>query len=345
MRVMVTGGTGFVGAHVVAALRSHGYTVRLLARRLERVAAALEPLGIDAGDVEVVVGDVTDRQAVAHAVRGADAAVHAASVYDLDPARTSEMWRVNVDGARLLLHTAVEGGLDPVVHVSSMTALLPGDGLTRDTPIGAPRLPYPRSKAVAERIAARLQADGAPVVITSPASVQGPDDPNMGESATGVQALLRHAPRVGAPGGFGVVDVRDVALAHVRVVERSARPVRYLMGGHWLSIDATYDLLETVTGRRLRRRDIPARALLAAGRAADAARRVGLDTGLSYGMAWVTANFGSFDDADTRRDLGIEWRDPAATLRDTVAWLHAAGQITSRQAGEAALCALAPVRR
>ena len=345
MRVLVTGGTGFVGAHVVAALRAEGYEVRLLARRPERVADALEPLGVDTGDVEVVVGDVTDPQAVARALQGADALVHAANLYSLDPAHTSSVWRLNVDGTRLLLHAAVEHGLDPVVYVSSMTALLPGDALTRDAPLGAPRLPYPRSKAVAERLAARLQDDGAPVVITSPASVQGPHDPHMGESAKGVRAMLRFPLRVSASGGFGVVDVRDVALAHVRLLERPARPGRYLMGGHWLSVDATYDLLETVTGRRLRRCDVPVGALLAGGRAADAVARVGPDAGFSHGTAWLIASFGTFDDADTRRELGLEWRDPQDTLRDTVAWLHATGHLTHRQAGEAAAYALAPLRR
>lgn len=345
MPVLVTGGTGFVGAHLVAALHAEGHEVRLLARRPERVADAVEPLGVDVDDVEVLLGDVTDPQAVARALQGADALVHAANVYSLDPAHTSAMWRVNVDGTRLLLHAAAELGLDPVVYVSSMTALLPGDGLTSDAPLGAPPLPYPRSKAVAERIAARLQDDGAPVVITSPGSVQGPHDPNVGESAKGLRAVLRFPLRVSASGGFGVVDVRDLALAHVRLLERPARPGRYLMGGHWLSMTSTYDLLERVTGRRLRRRDVPIGALLAAGRAADAAARVGLDTGFSYGTAWLIANFGTFDDADTRRALGVEWRDPECTLRDTVAWLHGARQLTSRQAGEAAVYALAPPRR
>ncbi len=345
MRVLVTGGTGFVGAHVVAALRAEGHEVRLLARRLPRVADAVEPLGVDTGDVDIVLGDVTDAQALARALGGVDAIVHAANVYSLDPADTSAMWRVNVDGTRLLLHAAVERGLDPIVYVSSMTALLPGDGLTSDTPLGAARLAYPRTKAVAERLAARLQDDGAPVVITSPASVHGPHDPNMGESAKGVRAMLRLPLGVSASGGFGVVDVRDLALAHVRLLERPARPGRYLMGGHWLSVDAMYDLLETVTGRRLRRRHISIGALLAGGGAAGAAARVGLDTGLSHGTAWLIANFGTFNDADTRRELGVEWRDPRDTLRDTVAWLHATGRLTSRQAGEAAVYALAPLRR
>jgi dihydroflavonol-4-reductase len=77
MRVLVTGGTGFVGRHTVAALVGHGHRVRLLVRAPERIAPALDPLGIT--QVEVVVGDVTNPAAVQQAMGGCDAVVHAAS--------------------------------------------------------------------------------------------------------------------------------------------------------------------------------------------------------------------------------------------------------------------------
>src|SRR5689334_15995187 len=79
MLVLVTGGTGFVGAHTVAALTAAGHRVRVLARAPERVAPALAPLSVPADAVEVAAGDVTDETAVDAAVRGVDGLVHAAS--------------------------------------------------------------------------------------------------------------------------------------------------------------------------------------------------------------------------------------------------------------------------
>ena len=84
MRVLVTGGTGYLGSHTVAALVEGGHDVRLLVRAPQRVAAAVAPLGLQLPDLDTVVGDVTDPEAVQRAVRGCEAVVHAASVYSFD---------------------------------------------------------------------------------------------------------------------------------------------------------------------------------------------------------------------------------------------------------------------
>src|SRR5262245_37555068 len=121
--VLVTGGTGYVGSHSIAALARTGHRIRVLARSPERIPAALEPLGIDG--VETALGDVTDPAAVERALEGCDAVLHAASVYSLDARRAEEMTSVNVRGTEIVLGTAHRLGLDPIVYVSSELALLP----------------------------------------------------------------------------------------------------------------------------------------------------------------------------------------------------------------------------
>lgn len=182
MRVLVTGGTGFVGCHSVNALVDAGHDVRVLARAPERLRPALDPLG--AGPVECSVGDVTDPAAVRQALQGCDAVLHCANVYALSRRRAAEMATVNPRGTEVVLGTACELGLDPIVHVSSYVALLPppADGLTADAPVGQPAGPYARSKAASEAVARRFQAQGAPVVITHPGAVWGPHDPHLGEA-------------------------------------------------------------------------------------------------------------------------------------------------------------------
>jgi dihydroflavonol-4-reductase len=103
--------------------------------------------------------------------RGADAA----SVFSFDVRDVARMRRDNRRGAEVVLSTAQELGLDPIVHVSSFVALLPSDGsLRRDSPLGRPNVPYARSKVETERIARDLQQAGAPVVITRPGDRLGP---------------------------------------------------------------------------------------------------------------------------------------------------------------------------
>ena len=164
MRVLVTGGTGFVGCHSVAALVSQGHQVRLLVRSRDQVARSLSPLGV--ADVESVVGDVTAPQSVEEAMAGCDAVLHAAAVYSTDPRAASRVRETNPRAAEIVLGAAVRMGLDPVVHVSSYTALLPPQPpdavLTPDSPVTRPAGAYSRSKAESDQVARRYREQGAP---------------------------------------------------------------------------------------------------------------------------------------------------------------------------------------
>src|SRR5262245_37768099 len=182
MRLLVTGGTGYVGSHSIAALVAAGHRVRVLARSPERIPAALEPLGVD--DVETAIGDVTDPAAVEGALEGCEAALHAASVFSMDPRRAEEMRAVNVRGTEIVLAAAHRQGLDPIVFLSSELALLPpasGAVLTPDMRVGQPGWPYSLSKADSELVAHKYQALGAPVVSVMPVAVWAPQDPHFGE--------------------------------------------------------------------------------------------------------------------------------------------------------------------
>ena len=144
MLVSVTGGTGFVGAHSVAAILQAGHGVRLLVRDESTVERALAPLGVDAGVVEVVAGNVLDRAAVARLVRGADAVLHAASVYSFDSRRHGALRETNVAGTELVLDAARRAGVGRTVYASSFGALLPAPGrvIGPDSPVGRPREAY-----------------------------------------------------------------------------------------------------------------------------------------------------------------------------------------------------------
>jgi nucleoside-diphosphate-sugar epimerase len=117
MRVLITGGTGFVGSHIVAAAVGAGHDVKLLVRRPERVQAALAPLGVD--EVDSVAGDVLDAASVQAAVEGCDALINAAAVFSLDPGEAEKMLATNTRATEIVLEAAIGAGLDPIVHVSS----------------------------------------------------------------------------------------------------------------------------------------------------------------------------------------------------------------------------------
>jgi nucleoside-diphosphate-sugar epimerase len=333
MLVLVTGGTGYVGSHAVAALTKAGHRVRILARSPGRVTAALAPLGVAA--VETSIGDVTDPAAVERALDGCDAVLHAASVFSMDPRRADEMRAVNVRGTDTVLGTAHRLGLDPIVHVSSELALLPPTKeqvLTPDSPVTQPPWPYSRSKADSERVARRYQDSGAPVVSVMPAAMWGPHDPHFGEGVTLATNVLKRRVPIVPPGGMQIADVRDVAAALLAVMQPGRGQRRYLLGGHYISMPDIIRILAKLSGRRLLFVTFPSWFLAAFGRTADIVQRP-LRARLPWtgeGI-WVLNCAARCDDSKARTELGIEARPLRETFADTIHWLVEVGHLGPRE--------------
>jgi nucleoside-diphosphate-sugar epimerase len=336
VRVLVTGGTGYVGSHAIAALAAEGHRIRVLARAPERVPTVLGQLGV--GDVEAVRGDVTDPAAVELALTGCDAVLHAASVFSLDPRKADEMRAVNVQGTRIVLGTAHRLGLDPIVHVSSELALLPpadGEVLTADSPVGESRWPYCRTKAESEAVAREYQGKGAPVVSVMPSAVWGPFDPHFGEGAAMcANVLKKRYPIVSRGGGMHISDVRDVAAALAAVMEPGRGPRRYLVAGDYVTLPQLIRTLADLSGRRIRFLTAPRWFLAGFGRAADVAQR-GVKAQLPWSAEgiWVVNCSARCDASEALAELGFDPRPVRDTFADTVRWLVDTGQLTTRQAG------------
>jgi dihydroflavonol-4-reductase len=333
VKVLVTGGTGFVGCHSVAALVSRGHQVRLLVRSRDQVARSLSPLRV--ADVESVVGDVTAPPSVQEAMAGCDAVLHAAAVYSVDPRAARRVRETNVRATEIVLGAAVRMGLDPVVHVSSYVALLPpeprGAVLTPDSPVGRPGATYCRSKAESDQVARRHQDEGAPVVITYPGGVIGPDDPYLGDSNRGIAELAKGGPAM--RGGAPYVDVRDVAAVHAAVIEPGLGPRRFMITGHYIAVPDLIAMLQQITGRHGRIVAMPAGAALAAGRVADLMQRL-LPARLpvNHEGIWIASLQPHCDDSRTASELGITSRDLQLTLADTVQWLVEQGHLPAARA-------------
>jgi nucleoside-diphosphate-sugar epimerase len=344
MLVSVTGGTGFVGAHSVAAIHRAGHRVRLLVRDHSTVERALGPLGIDARAVEVVAGDVLDRDSVDRLVRGADAVLHAASVYSFDSRLHGAMRRTNVAGTELVLDAARRAGTGRIVHVSSFGALLPAPRrvIGQDSPVGRPREAYLAGKAAAETVARRHQEQGAPLAITYPPALLGPHDPKLGDQTTRLRNTLRGLMPVWPLGGLPIGDVRDTAALHASLLGTGASgtseaPVanRHFGPGHYLTTRQYVRTLREVTGRALPTIYLPARAMLPAGLLTGLVQRVWpWHIPAEYGAIYTCARATRI--AERAGTNGIAARPVAETFADTVRWLHGHGHLPARSAGTAA---------
>ena len=334
MRVMVTGATGFVGAHTTAALLEAGHDVTALVRSRERLDESLSILG--ATVPEVVGGDMVDVDAVAAALDGADAVVHCAAVVSLDRRDGALMSSINPTGLRNVVAQAVERGLDPIIYTSSTSALFDvGAGmLTERSEVTSTRHPYGRSKGKCERIARQFQADGAPVVITYPSGILGPAAGSaLGETSVSMAGFVAAGimPTRGAALSF--IDVRDLAAANVALMEAGRGPRRVMCGGTVVTMEELAVLLREITGRRFGIAPVPPSTLRATGRALDVLGRVvSLRTPMTEEAMTLVTQWVGTDDR-TLHELGVHPRDQRGTLEDSMRAWQEAGLIKSRHMG------------
>jgi nucleoside-diphosphate-sugar epimerase len=308
----------------------------MFVRSPDRIAPALGPLGVDTP--EFVTGDVTDAQAVRSALEGCDAVLHAASMFTFDVREAKRMQEQNLAGTRLVLQTAHELGLDPIVHVSSYVALLPGSGtLKPDSPVGRAPVPYAVSKAQTELVARELQRAGAPVVTILPGGIWGPHDPHLGEGTAAARDMLRGRVMITPPGIAHVADVRDVAAVNAAVMERGRGPRAYFATGECRTFEGIFDEVRAATGRRLPAPAVPAKVILPIAKAADRLQhRLPFRLPVQYEGPWTLWNGARVDDGATRGELGVTFRPPSEVITATLRWLYETGAVSARQAGRLA---------
>lgn len=249
VRALVTGGTGFVGANLVAALIGRGITVRVL-RRQSSSLAALAGL-----DFETCVGDVLDDVgALAAAMTDCSWVFHTAAVSDYWRHRGRDrLYRTNVDGTRNVAAAALRAGVERFVFTSSIAALgvpAPGRELTESDRYSLPsgRFPYGHSKQLAEDELGGAVAAGLPAVTVNPSAVIGPRDVNRISSAIVVEAI-RGRLRIAPPGGTNFVSIADVVSGQIAAAERGRIGERYILAGENLSFREAFGVVCGIVDR------------------------------------------------------------------------------------------------
>jgi deazaflavin-dependent oxidoreductase (nitroreductase family) len=335
--VAITGGTGFVGSHTVARLLAHGHRPRLLVRDRAKAERVLGGLEIDPSSVELVVGDMGDRSAVADLLEGVEAVIHAAAAIGVTGPRT-DLVAQNVHGTENVVGAAVERGLDPVIHVSTVAVFVPPDRtvITVDGRLASPRTDYGRSKLEAERCARRLQDEGAPVTIVYPGGVVGPHQPTLDAMMEGLAGALGSAWPM-PKGGVAVIHVEDLAEGLARMVVPDRGPRRFMLGGDFFTWTELADLCDELTGVRCRRMVVPGWLLVALGAVLDLAKKIRpFDYPLTRDAAEVMVSMVPTDDTATNAALGLERRPARDSIEDALRCLATDGHLAPEKAGRLA---------
>jgi dihydroflavonol-4-reductase len=258
MKVFVTGGTGFIGGHVVRKLRERGDEVRALVRSPDK-GAALAELGC-----ELVPGTLSSKDAIRTGMEGCDAAIHGAAVYEvgIPSSEHRAMYEANVIGTDNVLRATLEAKLDRVVYISTVGAFGNTKGRVVDESYQHPGTGYTsyyeETKVEAHRLATRLIAEEAlPCVIVQPGGVYGPDD----HSALGRQMnqfLAGRMPLIAFPElGFNMVHVDDVAAGVLLALDQGKIGEAYVLGGQITTMRELIQTLAGVAGKKAPKRALP----------------------------------------------------------------------------------------
>jgi dihydroflavonol-4-reductase len=333
MKVLVTGGAGFVGRATVKALVEAGHTVRIVSRDAWPSGSLFDKLG-----VEVVTGDAQQPAVIGAALEGVDALVQAAATYryerDAGPAIAN-----NAPLARTILEAARAAGTARVIDVSSQVVFALGHTpVNENTPLlsaGRPGWadPYARSKVEAELIGRELEAGGLPRVTVYPGVVIGPEDTAMGTSSGFVTNLLAGGSAIDARAPF--VDVRDVARGILLALEQPTGRRFVLTSGVARHRDVAA-LIDELTGLQPRRRFLGPATVRRAARMNDllGGRLSGLpDRG---SLDWLLDNAPEVDTTRATTDLGLSFTPLRDTLADTIRWWAEHDSIDRRLAGKLA---------
>ena len=323
MRVLITGGTGFIGRRLTQAARQRAWEVYVLTRRPDAPAAR----GLAAQGARLLLGDVTVRETVKAALEVARPEVffHNAGWYELGiPRRAQRQMRaVNVEGTEHALALAAEAGVRRTVYTSTTTALGDTGGVVADESFErrTPELSaYEKTKAAAHRLARHHQDAGEAVVIACPAQVVGPGD----HSPFGIMARLyarrRMPPVAWAPeGAFTFAHVDDVAAGLLALGERGRVGETYFLAGHRLTLRQLMGVWEATLGRRPVRIWLPRPLALVQGAALGPLLRLfGQPAFLSTEV--VRSGFVSFQYSSHKveSELGVHFRPADEAWRDTL---------------------------
>ena len=328
--VLVTGGSGFLGHHVVRDLVLRGQRPRVLVRgtyepMLDRIAESIE---LVRGDV---VEDGPGMTPLERALEGVSEVYHLAGMVSRDPDATSAMMRVHVDGTKRVLHAAKKAGVRRVVVASSSGTIAVSrtaepirdetSGYATDVVSG---WPYYLSKIYQEKVSFELGASlGIEVVVVNPSLLLGPGDRRGSSTGDVLRFLRREFPTV-PTGGVNFVDARDAASATLDAMERGRPGERYLLGGPNWTIREFFARLGRVAKMSPPRVTLPARWERAGASLLEHVyqrfdRSPPIDR-ISVEMAQV---FWYCDSSKAEAELAFEARDPAETLDETVRWLKA----------------------
>ncbi|MEZ5344479.1 MAG: NAD-dependent epimerase/dehydratase family protein [Pyrinomonadaceae bacterium] len=321
-KILITGGTGFLGTHIVRQFLDSG-------EKDLRVMASSVPEWMTDEGVEAAVGSVTNTEDVAEAVKGVSAIYHLAGKVSRDNDDAAVMNNIHIQGTRILCEAAAEAGVNTFVLASSSgTIAVSEDKDVYDETYPPPmelisRFAYYSSKFYQEKTALEnFNGKGQKLVILNPSLLLGPGDERLSSTKPVLDFLARKLPFTPS-GGLNFVDAADAAAAFVSALEKGRHQEKYLIGAENMTFADFFGRLERLSGVAAPMIRVPKSVSVPAAGMIDSFFRNWNRTPPFEAKEVEQAElFWYFDSSKAKEELGFDPRDPQETLNDTIKYLR-----------------------
>ncbi|GAB4347936.1 MAG: NAD-dependent epimerase/dehydratase family protein [Candidatus Abyssubacteria bacterium] len=327
MKVLVTGGSGYIGSAVVRELlEERKNKVRVLLRKTD------DTRNLEGLDVELVYGDITDYHSIVQALDGCDRVFHLAAIYAIWLPEPRQMYWVNVQGTKNVLEACLQKKIKKVVYTSSVAALgahgkIPANE-TAQFNLWHTRDHYYISKFRAEQVALDYYRRGLPVVIVNPTNPCGPRDIMPTPNGQLIISIIKGKLPGYVDGGINVSDIGDTAKGHVLAMEKGKPGEKYVLGNTNVSVKEYFDLIAHLGGGKSPSIRIPKPVAVFSGYLyqllAEITRKPPVTT-----AAWVRvgSEYSFWDSTKAVRELGMPQTPIRDSIRSAIDWFRENGYL------------------
>jgi dihydroflavonol-4-reductase len=327
MKILVTGGSGYIGSAVVRELlEDRTNKVKVLLRKTD------DTRNLEGLDVELAYGDITDFHSVMQALEGCERVFHLAAIYAIWLPDPRQMHWVNVQGTKNVLEACLQKRIKKVVYTSSVAALgahgkIPANE-TAQFNLWHTRDPYYISKFRAEQVALDYFKRGLPVVIVNPTNPCGPRDIMPTPNGQLIISIIKGKLPGYVDGGINVSDIGDTAKGHVLAMEKGKPGEKYVLGNTNVSVKEYFDLIAHLGGGRSPSIRIPKPVAVFSGYLyqllAEITRKPPVTT-----AAWVRvgSEYSFWDSTKAVKELGMPQTPIRESIRSAIDWFRQNGYL------------------
>ena len=322
MKTLITGATGFVGSAVLRELLKKEHQIKALVRR-SSVLDNLKNL-----DVEIVYGDLKDKDSLKRCLKDCKHLFHVAADYRLWVPKAKEIYENNVNGTENLMVEALNLGIEKIVYTSSVAVLgksIEGDIADEKTPVNIDQMigHYKKSKYLAEEKVKELyKTKKLPVVIVNPAAPVGPRD--IKPTPTGKMILDAATGKIPAylDTGLNIVHVDDVAKGHIQAFNKGKLGERYILGGENLTFKEILEMISNLCGHNPPKIQLPKKPLYPIGYLFEIfARLFNLKNPmLTVDMIRMAEKKMFFSSEKAKKELNYRYKSAKIALKDAIQW-------------------------